>query len=69
MITAVSFIGIVFIILGFYVYNYKEAEIEISFIRGIMVGFSHTAPELDEVKTHYVDIYLGVIIISLIWNE
>ena len=69
MITAISFLVLCFIILSFYVYNYKESEIEISFIRGIMVGFSHTAPELDEVKTHYVDLYLGFFIISLIWNE
>ena len=34
-----------------------------------MVGTSLESPELDGVKTNYLDIYLGIVILSFIWDE
>ena len=69
MITAVSFIVLVFIITAFYVFNYKDAEITISFVKGLVVGFSLASPEIDDCKTNFFDLYLGFIIISLVWDD
>ena len=69
MITeAFIFLATAIVITGFYLYQFKEAEIQISFIKGIMIGTSLESPELDRVKTNYLDIYLGIVIVSFIWD-
>ena len=69
MITAFIFLTTAILVVGFYLYTFKYAEIQISFIKGLMVGTSLESPELDGVKTHYLDIYLGIVILSFIWDE
>ena len=70
MITeAIIFLVVSLSLIAFYLYQFMYAEIQISFINGLMVGISLSSPELDGVKTNYLDIYLGVVIISFIWDE
>jgi len=69
MITSFIFLGSALVLLGIYLYFIKHADIEIAFINGVNVGVTLTSPELDNVKTHYLDIWLGVIIVSFIWDE
>ena len=70
MITeAIIFLVVSLSLIAFYLYQFMYAEIQISFINGLMVGISLSSPELDGVKTNYLDIYLGVVIIAFIWDE
>ena len=62
------YLGSALILLGLYLYHFKYADIEIAFINGINVGITLTSPEVDGVKTNYLDIYLGVVLISFIWD-
>ena len=58
-----------FVALGLYLWNFKNANIEISFITGVMLGGSITTSEDDEFKTNYLDFYLGIVIITFIWDS
>ena len=69
MTEALIFLATAITTVGFYLWHFKYAEIQISFIKGIMIGASLESPELDDVKTNYLDIYLGVVIVSFIWDE
>ncbi len=69
MITAFIFLATALVIIGIYLYFIKQADIEIAFINGLNVGVTLTSPVLDNVKTSYLDIYLGIVIVSFIWDE
>ena len=58
-----------FIALGLYLWHFKNANIEISFIKGIMIGGSITTSEGDGYKTNYLDFYFGIVIITFVWDE
>ena len=66
---AFIFLATTIVLTGFYLYNFKEAEIQISFIKGIMIGTSLDSPALEGVKTNYLDIYCVFFIVSFIWDE
>ena len=57
-----------FIALGLYLWYFKDASIEISFITGAILGGSITTVEDEDYKTNYLDFYLGILIITFIWN-
>ena len=69
MITAFIFLATAILVVGFYLYTFKYADIEISFITGVMIGGSIVSPEIDGVKTNYLDIYFGFVLVSFIWDE
>jgi hypothetical protein len=52
-----------------YLYHFKNAEIQIAFINGFLVGVSLDSPEIDGFKSHYLDLYLGVVLVAVIWDE
>tara|TARA_R110002167_G_scaffold43435_1_gene131217 strand:- start:1305 stop:1520 length:216 start_codon:yes stop_codon:yes gene_type:complete len=56
------------IALGLYLWYFKNANIEISFITGVMLGGSITTSEEDDYKTNYLDFYLGLVIITFVWD-
>ena len=58
-----------FVALGLYLWHFKNANIQISFITGVMLGGSITTSEDDEFKTNYLDFYLGIVIITFVWDE
>tara|TARA_R110001632_G_scaffold19413_3_gene58812 strand:- start:118 stop:327 length:210 start_codon:yes stop_codon:yes gene_type:complete len=58
-----------FVALGLYLWHFKNANIEISFITGVMLGGSITTFEDDKFKTNYLDFYFGVVIITFIWDS
>tara|TARA_R110000796_G_scaffold188767_1_gene305693 strand:+ start:299 stop:493 length:195 start_codon:yes stop_codon:yes gene_type:complete len=57
-----------FVALGLYLWHFKNANIQISFITGVMLGGSITTSEDDEFKTNYLDFYLGIVIITFVWD-
>jgi hypothetical protein len=57
-----------FVALGLYLWHFKNANIEISFITGIMLGGSITTAEEEDYKTNYLDFYLGIVIITFVWD-
>ena len=57
-----------FVALGLYLWHFKNANIEISFITGIMIGASITTAEEEDYKTNYLDFYLGIVIITFVWD-
>ena len=50
-----------FVALGLYLWHFKNANIQISFITGVMLGGSITTSEEDDYKTNYLDFYLGLV--------
>ena len=58
-----------FVALGLYLWHFKNANIQISFITGVMLGGSITTSEDDEFKTNYLDFYLGIVIITFVWDS
>ena len=58
-----------FVVLGLYLWHFKNANIEISFITGVMLGGSITTSEDDEFKTNYLDFYFGIVIITFVWDS
>jgi len=66
---AITFLVLVIFFIVFYVWNFKDAEIEIGVYRGILIGVTHTLSKDAFVRTHYLDICLGIVLISVCWNE
>lgn len=55
--------------LGFYLWHFKNSDIEIGLIKGFVFGGSVSSYKGDEVSTNYLDIYFGLVVISFIWDE
>ena len=68
MINILMYPFLAFVALGLYLWHFKNANIQISFITGVMLGGSITTSEDDEFKTNYLDFYLGIVIITFVWD-
>ena len=66
---ALIFITTAIIITALYLWHVKYAEIQISFIKGLMIGASIESPEIDGCTTNYLDLYFGIFIVSFIWDN
>ena len=66
---AIYFLATAIVRLCIYLYFFKFADIEICFTKGIIIGVSLESPELDGVKTCYLDIFLVFFILSFVWDE
>ena len=66
---AIIFLATALILLSLYLYFYKGASIQIVLIKGFILGASTYNEPFDNTDVKYLDIYIGFIIISLIWNE
>lgn len=69
MINILMYPFLAFVALGLYLWHFKNANIQISFITGVMLGGSITTSEDDEFKTNYLDFYLGIVIITFVWDS
>jgi hypothetical protein len=56
----------VFVITGLYLWFFKKADIEISFITGILFGVSFTSFDDEDNKTKYLDFNLGIVNITFV---
>lgn len=57
-----------FVTLCLYLWHFKSSDIEIGLIKGFVLGCSITTVG-DEYETNYLDFYLGIVIITFIWDR
>ena len=69
MITAIIFLSVALFVISTYLVLFKKAGIQIVFIKGLILGFSTYSEQFDESETTYLDIFLGFIIISVIYDD
>ena len=69
MIRAFIFLLVALICYCFYLYDYKKASILIVFHYGFILGISKWSEPLDEGKINNLDIYLGFVILSFVYEE
>lgn len=61
---------LMFTLLAYLTYSlYIGKEIQMCIIRGFMVGFLHDIEEEDRVKYHTVQILLGFLSITILWES
>ena len=69
MIIAFIFLLAALFIISAYLVLFKKADIQIVFIKGLILGFSTYSEKFDESEINYLDIFLGFIIISVIYDD
>jgi len=65
MIVFLLVVAFVFVVIG----QYKQAEIIISPIKGIMFGFLYHKDEYEDVNEYTLQCLLGVLSVNVIWTE
>lgn len=55
--------------LGVYLWHFKNSDITIGLIKGFVVGCNISNYKQDEASTNYLDMYLGLVAISFVWDE
>jgi|AntAceMinimDraft_16_1070373.scaffolds.fasta_scaffold49027_2 hypothetical protein len=64
MINIVMYPFYVLVAVGLYLWHFKNASIEIGLITGVIIGVNNSTHQ----ETNYLDVYLGIVIITFIWD-
>jgi hypothetical protein len=71
MIATIQIIFLTLTAVAFIMYFVYDADVEVAFVKGLLIGFSYNDTDYEEEKEvdHVAQIALGVLVLTLTWTE
>ena len=71
MIATIQIVFLALVAVAFIMYFVYDADVEVAFIKGLLIGFSYSDTDYEEEKEvdHVAQIALGVLVLTLTWTE
>jgi hypothetical protein len=71
MIATIQIIFLTLTAVAFIMYFVYDADVEVAFVKGLLIGFSYNDTDYEEEKEvdHVAQVALGVLVLTLTWTE
>jgi len=71
MIATIQIIFLTLVSVAFIMYFVYDADVEVAFVKGLLIGFSYNDTDYEEEKEtdHVAQVALGVLVLTLTWTD